>query len=82
MKSVEGRSLKLPFYALRHDRGVEAFAQFGGDLVDLVAFVDFDGLVRGVEDDLAVLASGGVGTDFFAQGRAELIVEVIGKLAQ
>ena len=39
---------KLFLYALRHDCGVEALAQFGGHFVKFVALVDFDGLVRGI----------------------------------
>ena len=37
---------KLFLYALRHNCGVEALAQFGGHFVKFVALVDFDGLVR------------------------------------
>jgi hypothetical protein len=66
--------------ALGHDGGVEAFAQLVGDLVDLVVPVDFDGLVGGVEDDFAVLASGGVGADLFEQFWGELLVEVVGEM--
>src|SRR5271156_2871271 len=67
--------------ALGHDGGVEAFAQLVGDLVDLFALVDLDGLLRGVEDDLAVLAPGGVGANLFEQFWAESLVEVVGKMA-
>ena len=52
---------------LRHDGGVEPFAELVGDLVDLFTLVDLDGLVGSVEDDAAVLATGGVGADFFEQ---------------
>jgi hypothetical protein len=37
---------KLFLYALRHDCGVEALAQFVGYFVKFAALVDFDGLVR------------------------------------
>jgi hypothetical protein len=57
---------------------VESLAQFVGDLVDLFALVDFDSLVSGVEHDLAVLASGGMGANLFEQFGAELFVEVVG----
>jgi hypothetical protein len=57
---------------------VEAFAQLVGDLVDLFALVDLDGLLCGVQDDAAVLASGGVSADLFKQFGAELFVEVVG----
>jgi hypothetical protein len=63
---------------LRHDGGVEAFSQFVGDLVDLFALVDLNGLLRGVQDDAAVLAAGGMGADLFEQSGAELLVEVVG----
>ena len=42
--------------AFFHDGGVEALAEFGGELVDLVFAIDGDGLTGGVEDDLAVVA--------------------------
>jgi hypothetical protein len=57
---------------------VEAFAEFGGDLVELIASVDFDGLTSGVEDDAAVLAAGGVFLNLGAEIGAELLVEVVG----
>src|ERR1039458_3545718 len=44
-------------FAAGHDGGVEALAEAGGQVVDLVGTVDFDGLARGVEDDLAVAAA-------------------------
>jgi hypothetical protein len=64
--------------ALRHDGGVEAFAKLGGDLVDLVAFVDLDGLAGGVEDDAAVPAAIGMSLNFVSKIGAELFVEIIG----
>jgi len=67
---------------LSHDGGVEAFAKLGGNLIDLVPFVDLDGLVGGVEHDAAVLASGGVFANLFAELSCELVVEVVGKMAQ
>jgi len=60
---------------------VKALAEFGGDFVDFVALVDFDGLVSGVEHDLAVLASGRVGANFLTQLGAELVIEIVGQLA-
>jgi hypothetical protein len=65
-----------------HDGGVEAVAKLGGDLVELCASVDFDGLVGGIEDYAAVLAARGVDADLFAKLGGELIVEVVGKMAQ
>jgi hypothetical protein len=64
--------------ALGHDGGVKAFAQLVGDLVDLVTLIDFNGLVGGVEDDFAVLASRGVRANFVDKRGAEVIVEVVG----
>ena len=66
--------------ALRHDGGVEAFAELVGDLVDLFALVDLDGLFGGVENDAAMLATGGVGADLVKQTRAQLFVEVVGEM--
>jgi hypothetical protein len=63
---------------LGHDGGVHAFAQLGRDLVDLVPFVDFDGLVGGVENDAAVLAACSVFFDLCDEPGAELFVEVVG----
>jgi hypothetical protein len=67
---------------LRHDGGVEAFAQFVRDLVDLFSLVNMDGLFGGVQDDAAVLATLGVGTDFFEKFGAELVVEVVREVSQ
>jgi hypothetical protein len=67
--------------ALRHDCGVETFTQLVGDFVDLVALIDMDGLLGGVEDDAAMLATGSVGADFLEQTGAESIVEVVGEMA-
>jgi hypothetical protein len=38
------------------DDGVEAGADIGGELVKLVALIDFDGLASSVENDFAVTA--------------------------
>ena len=35
------------FFASGHDGGVEAFAEVGGKVVDLVGAIDFDGLAGG-----------------------------------
>jgi len=64
--------------ALRHDGSVEAFAKLGGDLVEFVALLDFDGLAGGVEDDAAMLAAIGVSLYFVTKIGAELLVEVVG----
>jgi hypothetical protein len=57
---------------------VEAFAKLGRDLVELVAFVDLDGLAGGVENDAAVLAAIGVSLYFLAKIGGEVLVEVVG----
>jgi hypothetical protein len=44
-------------FAAGHDGGVEAVAEAGRELVDLVRAIDFDGLAGGVEGDFAVLAA-------------------------
>jgi hypothetical protein len=56
---------------------VESLAQFGGHFVELVALVDCDGTVRCVQDDSAMLATGGVGLELIAEVSAELIVEIV-----
>jgi hypothetical protein len=59
---------------------VESLAEFGGDFVDLVILVNGYSLMGGIEDDAAVLASGGMGADFIKQPRAEFVVEVVGEM--
>ena len=44
-------------FAAGHDGGVEALAEAGGQVVDLVGAIDFDGLAGGVEGDFAVVAA-------------------------
>ena len=44
-------------FAAGHDGCVEAFAEAGGKVVDLVRPVDFNSLAGGVEGDLAVAAT-------------------------
>jgi len=66
----------------RHDGGVKALAKSRRHFVDLVTLVDLDSLMGGVEHDAAVLASGGVFADLFAEFSCKLIVEVVGKMAQ
>lgn len=45
------------FFASGHDGCVEAFAEAGGEFVDLVRAVDLNGLARGVQGDFAMLAA-------------------------
>jgi hypothetical protein len=68
--------------AFCHDGCVQALAKLGGDLVDLVVFVDRDGLAGGVEYDLAVAAGGGMSTDLFEEFRADLAVKIISELRE
>jgi hypothetical protein len=68
--------------ALCHNGGVEALAELGGDLVDLVIFVDRDGLAGGVEHDLAVAAGGGVGADLFEELGADVAVKIVSELRE
>ena len=68
--------------ALLHDGGVEALAEFGGELVDFVLAVDGDGLAGGVEDDLAVVALADVGLDFGEEFGVDFAVEVVGELGE
>jgi len=68
--------------ALGHDGGVETLAELVGDLVDLLALVNLDGLLGRVQDNAAVLASGGVGADFVEETWTEFLVKVIGEMDQ
>jgi hypothetical protein len=61
---------------------VEAFAEFGGKLVDFVLAVDGDSLASGVEHDLAVMALADVGLDFGEERGIDLTVEVVGELGE
>jgi len=49
------------FFAAGHDGGVEAVAEAGGEIVNLMGAVNLDGLAGGIEDDLAVAAFAEVG---------------------
>jgi hypothetical protein len=53
----DGMRRLAAFFAAGHDGGVEALAEAGGHVVDLVGAVDLDGLARGGESDFAVLAT-------------------------
>ena len=68
--------------AFGHDGGVEALAELGGKLVDLVFAVDGDSLASGVEHDLAVMALADVGLDFGEERGVDLAVEVVGELGE
>jgi hypothetical protein len=57
---------------------VETFAQLVGDLVDLFALIHLDGLLRGIEDDPAVLASSRMRANLFEQPGAKAFVKIIG----
>jgi hypothetical protein len=66
--------------AFCHDGGVQALAELSRNLVDLVVFVDRDGLAGGVEDDLTMAAGSGVGADLFEELGADVAVEIVGEL--
>jgi hypothetical protein len=61
---------------------VKALAQLGRQLIDFIAFIDGNSLTGGVENYLAMLAARGVNADFLLEFGAELVVEVIGKMAE
>ena len=68
------------FFAAGHDGGVEAFAEAGGHVVDLVGAVDFDGLAGGRESDFAVLAALEVLLQVGAEGgRHRVVNEIVEK---
>jgi len=52
----KGRVGSAAFFAAGHDGGVEAFAEIGGKVVNLVGKIDLDGFAGGVEDNFAVSA--------------------------
>jgi hypothetical protein len=56
---------------------VEAFAEVGGKVVDLVGAIDFDGLSSGVEGDLAVIAAVEVLLQFGAGLGGDRVVDEI-----
>src|ERR1017187_850971 len=45
------------FFAEGHDGGVEAFAEVGGQIINLMGAIDFNGLAGGVERELAVVTA-------------------------
>jgi hypothetical protein len=53
-----------------------------GKFIDLVVFVDLDGLPGSVHDDLAVTALAEVSAYLFNELRLNLPVEVVGHLAE
>jgi len=61
---------------------VKPLLEVGGQFIEFIIAIDFDRLPRGIEDDLAVAAGGGVGADLFEQIGADLPVKVVGKLAE
>jgi len=61
---------------------MKPFAKLVGYLVNLIIAINFNGLARRVEDHLAVAARGCMGANLFEEVRADLTVEVIGKLAK
>src|ERR1035437_3656790 len=79
MRRAKGqRSAAL--FAAGHDGGVEAFAEAGGEGVNLVGAIDFDGLARGVEDHLAVAAAAQVRLQFRARlGGYRVVDQVVEK---
>jgi hypothetical protein len=55
-KHKKGR-VSAAFFATGHNGGVEALAEVGGKVIDLVGTINFDCLAGGVEGDLAVAAA-------------------------
>ena len=68
--------------ALVHDGGVEALSQLSRELVDFVFAIDGDGLARGIQDNLAVVALADVCLDFRQKIWVNLPVEVVRKLRE
>lgn len=67
------------FFAAGHDGGVEALAEIGGKVVDLVGTIDLYGFAGSVEDDFAVAALVkmlfDLGTRFSGNGVVNHVVE-------
>ena len=75
----EGQRAPLHFFMMAACRRSRSSA---GELVDFVLAVDGDGLARGVQDDLAVVALANVGLHFGEKLGFHLAVEVVGKLLE
>jgi hypothetical protein len=50
--------------------------------VDFIIPVEGDSFAGGIQNDLAVMARGSMGTNLFEEFRANLPIEVVGKLAE
>jgi hypothetical protein len=61
VQGIERKRALAAALAASHDGGVEALAQTVGKIINLMRAVDFDGLARGIEGHLAVLAAAQVG---------------------
>ena len=76
------REASAYFLALLHDRAVQPLAYFRGKLVDLVALEDLDGLARGIQSDLAVLAAAQMLLQIGAHLRGHFVVNEVIELGQ
>src|ERR1700677_5376052 len=65
------------FFAAGHDGGVEALAEAGGKVVELMRAVDLDGFAGGRKRDLAVIAAAQMGLQFGAGFRSYLVVDQV-----
>ncbi len=75
---VGRRVASTAFFTAGHDGGVEAFAEAGGELVDLVGTIDFNGLAGGIKGDFTVLAALEVLLELGAGfGRHRIVDEVV-----
>jgi hypothetical protein len=72
----------LVLLALGHDGGAEAGAEIVREFVELGVAVDFDGLLGGVADDIAVVAPGKMVLKLDLGLFVEDAVQVIGQLVQ
>jgi hypothetical protein len=76
------RAAPFLLLAFGHDGGAEAAAEIVGQFVKLGVAVDFDGLLGGVADDIAVVAPGKVVLKLDFSFFVEDAVQVIGQLVE
>jgi hypothetical protein len=69
-------------FAAGHDGGVEALAEAGGEIVDLMRPVDLNGLAGGGESDFAVIAALEMGLQFAASLNGNLVVDQVVKQSE
>jgi len=77
-RELDGFGTCFFLLALSHDGGSEAAAEVFGKFVELGVTVNFDGLLGGITDDVAVVAPRQVIFEFSAGAGVQDAVEVVG----